>query len=149
MTLLLALGGSTCPELDLIGISAHGAIRALAASQNIADRVRFLGHRTDVPKLIAGAQMGLLITNWEGFPRSILESMRAGLPVIGSCVGGIAESVQDGTTGYLVPRAAPEQLRQRIANSSAPALRARMGRAREPAEQEFGFDRMVERTGGV
>ena len=44
----------------------------------------------------------LLLSNWEGFPISIIEAMRAGLPVIASDVGGVNEAVIDGVNGYLV-----------------------------------------------
>ena len=67
--------------------------------------MHFLGQRSDVDQRLAASQVALLVTNWEGFPLSILEAMRAGLPVVASDVGGVAESVRDGESGYLVPRA--------------------------------------------
>ena len=62
-------------------------------SLGLEDRVHFLGQRMDVDRILANAQVGLLITNWEGFPLSILEAMRADLPVVASGVGGVTESV--------------------------------------------------------
>ena len=102
--------------LDLIGEGPLlGEMQALAATLGIADRVRFLGQRLDVDRLLAEAQVGLLVTNWEGFPLSDLEIMRAGLPLVATSVGGTEEAVEDGATGYLVRRGDADMLRDRIA----------------------------------
>lgn len=150
-TLLHALGGlqNEAWELDLIG---DGPLRlqaeALADTLGVRNRIHFLGQRKDVAELLARAQISLLISNWEGFPLSILESMRAGLPVVASDVGGVAESVQDEATGYLVPQAGVDQLRDRIGRLLRdPELRARFGAAgRRRFEQHFTLDEMVRKT---
>jgi len=54
--------------------------------------------------LLSKAQIFVLVSNWEGFPLTILEAMRAGLPVVASDVGGVREAVDDGNTGLPVPR---------------------------------------------
>jgi glycosyltransferase involved in cell wall biosynthesis len=136
-------------ELDLIGDGPSTAqTAALASSLGVGGRVRFLGQRTDVEQLLARSQVGLLVTNWEGFPLSILEAMRAGLPVVASSVGGVGESVQDGETGYLVPRGDVALLRDRIGRLLAsPELRGRLGaNARTRYEQRFTLGRCVSRT---
>ncbi len=136
-------------ELDLIGDGpGRGDTEALAARLGLTGRVRFLGQRTDVDQLLAQAQVSLLVTNWEGLPLSILEAMRAGLPVVASSVGGIGESVCDQETGYLVPRGDVERLRDRIERLLAsPALRTRMGEnGRTRFEQDFTLDHSVSRT---
>ncbi len=51
-------------------------------------------------RLLADAQVSPLVSNWEGFPLSILEGMRAPLPVVASSVGGIGESVRDNWEGF-------------------------------------------------
>lgn len=66
--------------------------------------VTFLGARTDVEQLLPKYDLFLLLSNWEGFPISIIEAMRAGLPVMASDVGGVNESVKDGENGWLIPR---------------------------------------------
>jgi glycosyltransferase involved in cell wall biosynthesis len=150
-TLLRALAGlqDHAWELDLIG---DGPLRAetesLAASLGLGDRVRFLGQRTDVDQILATAQISLLVTNWEGFPLSILESMRAGLPVVASSVGGIGESVRDDENGYLVPRGDVESVRDRVERLLTwPGLRARMGaNGRTRYEREFTLSHNVNRT---
>ena len=136
-------------ELDLVGDGpARGETEALALELGLRERVHFLGQRKDVDRLLAGAQVSLLITNWEGFPLSILEAMRAGLPVVASDVGGVAESVRDGETGFLVPRGDVEALRDRIERLlTDPALRVRLGGSgRERFIRDFTLDVSVART---
>jgi glycosyltransferase involved in cell wall biosynthesis len=150
-TLLHALGGlkDYAWNLDLIGDGPRRSqMESLAGILSIADRVRFLGQRMDVEQILAQAQVGLLVSNWEGFPLSILEAMRAGLPVVASSVGGISESVRDEETGYLVPRGNVELLRDRIRRLlAAPALRVRLGASgRTRYEQHFTLDHSVAKT---
>jgi glycosyltransferase involved in cell wall biosynthesis len=89
-----------------------------------------------------------LITNWEGLPLSILEAMRAGLPVVASDVGGIAETIREGETGHLVGRGSVDQVRERIGRLLAePGLRARLGAAgRSLYERQFTLEHCVTRT---
>lgn len=102
--------------------------KAQARRLGIADRVSYLGYRQDIIDQLANAQIYLLISNWEGFARSIIEAMRAGLPVVASDVGGAREAVFDDKTGFLVARGdvpgVTEALRRLIAE---PALRKRLG----------------------
>lgn len=150
-TLLRALAGlQNYPwELDLIGDGPlMGQMESLAATLGIAGRVRFLGQRMDVDQILASAQVSLLVTNWEGFPLSILEAMRAGLPVVASSVAGIGEAVRDGQTGYLVPRGDVGLVRDRVERLlTDPALRLRLGRGgRTRYEQHFTLEHFVART---
>jgi len=149
-TLLRALAGLQDLDwhLDLIGDGPLlGQVQELAESLGLSERVTFLGYRSDVAERLAQAQVFLLITNWEGFPRSILEGMRAGLPVVASDVGGVRESVADGLNGYVVPPGDAEAVRERLrALLTAPDLRARMGAAGRAAyEETYTFDRLVAR----
>jgi glycosyltransferase involved in cell wall biosynthesis len=150
-TLLRALAGLLdLPwEIDLIGDGELMApTQALAAELGLSNRIHFLGQRRDVDLLLARAQASILATNWEGFPLSILEAMRAGLPVIATEVAGIGESVQDGETGYLVPRGDVEVLRDRIRRLVTDAtLRTRLGAAgRTRFEQHFTLPLFVQNT---
>ncbi len=90
--------------LEFVGGGDDTELRHLVIDLKIDDRVLFLGERHDVAELMEKqADLYLLISKWEGFPRSILEAMRSSLPVIASDVGGVSEAVEDGKTGYLVP----------------------------------------------
>jgi glycosyltransferase involved in cell wall biosynthesis len=150
-TLLHALAGlrDLAWELDLVGDGPLlGRMESLAADLGLRERVHFLGQRMDVPRLLAGAQLSLLVTNWEGLPLSILEAMRAGLPVIATDVAGIGEAISEGETGYLIPRGDVELLRERLARLLGDArLRLDQGRAaRARYERHFTLDQFVDRT---
>lgn len=127
------------------------AARALAARLGVQDRVAFLGRRSDVPELLRQADVFALISHYEGFPISILEAMRAGLPVIASDVGGVREAVQDGVNGLLVPRGDTAALVSALqALSSDEALRRAMGAAsRERFVGEFSEESMMNAVWGV
>ncbi|MCF8111440.1 MAG: glycosyltransferase family 4 protein [Desulfobacteraceae bacterium] len=135
--------------LDLIGDGPKEQIlRKLSDFLSLSRRVNFLGLRDDVENLLAKSQIFVLATKWEGFPRSILEAMRAGLPVIASAVGGVSEAVKNGETGYLVPRMDSDVLRDRIKTLlCSPEQRKQMGLAgRRSFEKNFLFERMAEKT---
>jgi glycosyltransferase involved in cell wall biosynthesis len=139
-------------SLDLVGEGPLlGELQEMAASLGLRERIRFLGQRMDVAGILAEAQVGLLITNWEGFPLSVLEAMRAGLPVVASAVAGLVESVREGRTGYLVPRGDVDAARDRILRLLDDAsLRARLGAAgRDFYEQAFTVDTFVANTFAV
>ena len=139
-------------RLELVGNGPMQAEAiALADAFGIADRVRFLGERHDVNAILADADIGVLISHWEGFPRSILETMSAGVPIVASNVGGIAEAIQEGTTGFLVPRADDRQLMERLRLLiSSVEVRQQLGAAgRRRYEEEFRFERMFDQTVAV
>jgi glycosyltransferase involved in cell wall biosynthesis len=150
-TLLHALAGLQHEpwHLDLIG---DGPLlpraRELSGQLGLSNRIQFWGQRSDVAVRLAEAQLAVLITNWEGFPRSILEAMRAGLPVIASSVGGVTESVRDGETGFIVARGDIQGLRERLKYLlSDPDARTHMGQtARKVYENEFTLEHTVRRT---
>ena len=73
--------------------------------QGLSERVELLGARGDIPELLARSDVFVLSSRSEGFPVSVLEAMAAGLPVVATDVGGVAEAVEDGETGLLVPPA--------------------------------------------
>jgi len=153
-TLLRALAGLVELEwtLDLVGDGpTRFQIEALAASLKISDRVYFHGFRSDVASYLAAAQLFVLASKWEGFPRSILEAMRAGLPVVASDVGGVHESVRDGETGFVVRAGDVEELRERLRRLiTSPTLRLQMGRAgRALYEERYSFERLVAQTTAV
>ena len=124
----------------------EGEIRRLAKAHGIAKRVRFLGYQPDPAPVFARSQLFVLASRSEAFPRSILEAMRAGLPVVASDVGGVGEAVSHGTTGLLVPPRDPARMAAAIGELlSAGGLRREMGdRARGVFEQGFGLERTVE-----
>ncbi len=71
-------------------------IAALARELRVADRVRFLGQRDDVPALLPAFAAVALPSRGEGLPRALVEAMAAGVPVVGADVGGIPELLRGG-----------------------------------------------------
>jgi len=145
-TLLNALGRLHGVEYDAL-IVGDGPDRpelaTLLEQLGLGDRVRLCGERDDIPELLASADCFVLASRSEGLPMSILEAMAAGLPVVASDVGGVAELVDDGVTGLLVaPRDADrlaEALRRVLADVD---LRRRLGAAgRRRVEERFGLER--------
>ncbi|MBC1280907.1 glycosyltransferase family 4 protein [Nostoc sp. UCD121] len=136
-------------HLDLVGSgSSLEACKTLAQSLGIADQVSFLGDRTDVPNLLAQSQIFILSTHYEGLPISILEAMRAGLPIIATSVNGIPEEVVHGKTGFLVPRQDVQALADALKTLiQSPETRQRMGEAgRQKFLQEFTVEQMINET---
>ncbi len=139
-------------ELQFVGSGPlEGAVRLACHEHGLDERVAFLGARNDVADILADAQAFVLCTRWEGFPRSILEAMRAGLPVVASAVGGVHEAVIEGATGRIVPAGDVAALRAALGELLGdPTRRAAMGRAgRARYEAEFTFEQMLDRTLGV
>lgn len=75
---------------------------SLTRDLGIDDAVRFLGKRTDVPDLMSAADGYLMSSAWEGLPLVLIEASAASLPVVATDVGGNAEIVADGRSGFLV-----------------------------------------------
>jgi len=76
---------------------------ALVGELGLADSVRFLGVRSDIPEVMSAADGYVLSSAWEGMPMVLLEAAAAGLPTVATRVGGNHEVVRDGETGFLVP----------------------------------------------
>jgi glycosyltransferase involved in cell wall biosynthesis len=111
-----------------------------------ADRVvRFLGHCPQIPALLRISDIFVQASRSEGLSNALLEAMLTGLPCVATSVGGTAEVVLEGVTGFLVPAEDPEPLADRLVTLLRnPALRRRMGdAARDRARVEFGVDRMT------
>ncbi|MBD3655381.1 MAG: glycosyltransferase family 4 protein [Marinobacter sp.] len=136
-------------SMEFIGDGPNmDSVKSLVQKLGLSHRVTFLGARDDVPERLNRADALVLVSSWEGLPLTILEAMRAGLPVIASDVGGVSEAVSDGISGYLVPREGHgmlvEALRRLI---TEPETRAKMGEAgRLRFESEFTFGMMLQRT---
>jgi glycosyltransferase involved in cell wall biosynthesis len=140
------------PRLRFLG---DGPLREnsekLARELGISGRVEFLGDREDVASLLAASDLFVLVTKFEMFSLSILEAMRAGLPVIASDVGGNCEAVEHGKTGFLVPAGSvtglAEALRLVLGN---PDLRLSLGRAaRQRFTERFLFAYQEQNTRSV
>ncbi|MGI5125221.1 glycosyltransferase [Pseudonocardia sp. CA-107938] len=134
-------------RLVVVGEGPRAAeLQALAAELGIADRVLFTGVRRDVDRLLPAFDVTCLSSVHEGAPLIVLESMAAGVPVVATDVGAIADLVADGLEGRLVPSGNSDALAAALADLvDDPRLRAAMGaRARARAERSHSIDRTVE-----
>ncbi|EMA58383.1 glycosyltransferase family 4 protein [Halorubrum lipolyticum] len=97
----------------------EASLRELATELGVADRVRFLGFVPDeeLPSLYSSVDLFVLPSEYEGFGIVFMEAMACGTPVIGTDVGGIPTAIDDGETGYLVPKNGVEELAERIDDS--------------------------------
>jgi glycosyltransferase involved in cell wall biosynthesis len=150
-TLLVALASlrARAWSLELIGDGPlMSRTRRLAERLGIAERATFRGYQPDPEPVLAAAQLFVLSTRSEALPRSVLEAMRAGLPVVASDVGGVGEAVEHGVTGLLVPPDDAESLATSLDEMiTGTALRGRFGEAARAAyERRFRLERTIEET---
>ncbi len=129
----------------------RAAVERQVAKLNLGDRVSFLGQRMDIAEILASSHIFALFTRWEGFPISILEAMRAGLPVVASDVNGVREAVAEGATGFLAPAGDIAIFRRRLEQLLEDnSLREKFGIAgRQRFEKEFTVEAMLLRTAGI
>lgn len=97
------VGDTAGTEAPLIAIAGDGPLRGALARRIDAEAlpVRLLGHRSDIPDLLAAADLFVLPSLWEGPSLVIMEALRAGLPVVATRVGGIPDLYED--VALLVP----------------------------------------------
>jgi glycosyltransferase involved in cell wall biosynthesis len=113
----------------------------------VADRVHFLGERSDVPRILPHLDCLWLASEYEGQSNAIMEAMSAGVPVVATDIAGNRDLVVPGETGYLVPvgdRAAFTAQTHRLLGDRG--LAERLGAAgRQRMLAEFSVERMIER----
>jgi glycosyltransferase involved in cell wall biosynthesis len=130
----------------IIGDGPRRAELELLTSQlGIADCVHFLGNRADVPELLNLLDVFLLTSHNEANPVSILEAQACGKPVVATQVGSIAESVREGSSGYLVDPGDELQMAHHVTSLLLdPAKAEHLGNAgRQNVIENWSIDRMV------
>jgi glycosyltransferase involved in cell wall biosynthesis len=138
------------PDLRTL-IAGDGPLRdeleATAHAFTLEDKVKFLGHRDDVPRLLAAADLLVLPSRYEGLPNVVLEAMAYRKPVVATAAPGTTEVVTDRETGLIVPVDNANALALAIRTLvDDPAERLRLGAAgRARVESEFGVAAMVDR----
>jgi len=135
------------PALWIAGQGPERArLERLARAQGLSSRVRFLGHRRDVPDLLLACDVLALPSRREGLGVAALEAMALARPVVASRAGGLREAVDHERTGLLVPPGDPPALAAALARLlEEPQLRNRLGEAGPRwVAREFSLGRMVE-----
>ena len=151
--LIRAFARAALPDCELVlaGVGPQMATLQALADTMAPSRVRFAGPVADVPALLASAQAFALASDHEGFPLSVLEAMRAGLPIVASDLPGIREQLEGGASGLLVAGDAEHAWAAALARlADDPTLREALGcNARTRWASEFGLAPMAEATWAI
>ncbi|HEY3383387.1 MAG TPA: glycosyltransferase [Vicinamibacterales bacterium] len=142
-----------CPSARVV-LVGDGAFRPecerLSRELGLADRVFFLGWRRDIPAIMHSVDVVALPTvrEFEGTPVALIEALAAARAVVASDVGGVADLVEHGVTGLLVPAGRPEALAAAIEHLLGhPRARTAMGEAgRCRASEWHSLEHMVNET---
>jgi glycosyltransferase involved in cell wall biosynthesis len=129
----------------------RAVVEADVARAGLQSQIVFAGNSGEVEQILSQSHIFVLPSRWEGFPLTILEAMRAGLPVIASDVGGVGEAVIDGHTGFLASPGDAHDLQRHIDNLLQDhALRGTLGdRGRRRFLKLFTRDRMLNSTRSI
>jgi glycosyltransferase involved in cell wall biosynthesis len=122
-------------------------LQSLIRELNLSDHFHFVGGVTDLSRHLAAADIFVLPSRSEGFSNAIVEAMAASLPVVATDVGGNAEAVRNGVTGFLVPSEDPVALSAAIIGLLSDPSRAKaMGIAGKLlAAEKFTTEAMMEK----
>ena len=114
-----------------VGSGEHSAaVHAAHHAQDLGDRFQLLGARSDVLRLLAGADIFVLASHFEGLPVAIMEATSMGLPIVTTAVGEIPSVLSDGVDALLVAPGRPADLAAAIGRLVGDApLRRRLGAA--------------------
>lgn len=142
-TALLIVGAAGWPELK-------AELETQIAGHGLQERVRFLGLRRDVPRLLAGADIFISASHWEGAPVSLLEAMANGLPCVVTDVGDNRRTLA-GAGAPVLPAGEPQALAEATMDIIRnPELRAEISASmRARVADEFGVDLWVDRLIGI
>lgn len=106
--------------------------------------VQFLGNREDIPQILSVSDVSVLFSKHEGLPRSIMEAMAAGIPVIASNIRGNHDLIEHGRNGFLVPVANVEATVAALKKlDEQPGLRMRMGKINKKRAMQYDISRIL------
>ena len=138
----MRLLAASMPAVKLL-VAGDGELREelteLARSLGVADRVLFLGARTDIPDLLALCDLYVSASVFEGTSLAVMEAMAAGKPIVATNIPGNLELLEDGANAVLVPPADAPKLAEAITRLAGDATLAEtLGRsAQHKAYAEF------------
>ena len=126
-------------------------IEAQIGATGLKDRFVITGRRADVPDIMLSLDLVVFPSLWEGLPYALLEAMAAGKTVIASRVGGMADVLQDGVNGILVPPRDPAALAEAMTKAleNEPQRSKIGGYARETVTSRYRIEKMIDRLGAV
>ena len=126
--------------------SATAELRTLAGQLCVEENVRFLGHRQDVPEILAAGDVFVFPSLFEGLPGAVLEAMALGLPIVASRIEPLLEVVEEGSNALLfTPRRSSELARCVDRLLSAQDVAGRFGRrSREIFDSRFTIEQSTD-----
>ncbi len=126
-------------------------IAGRVARSGLAGSVRLMGQRSDLPDLMAAADLLVLPSRFEGLPLVALEAMAAGLPIVASDAPGNAGMVEHGVSGWLAPAGDAAALAETVvAALAAPSRLADVAAAaRDRQRRLYAGDRMIADTAAI
>jgi glycosyltransferase involved in cell wall biosynthesis len=146
--LLIVGGGADLGQLD--SDPEIRRLMALAAQLGVRDQVTLLGHvpRSEMPALFRSADAVVCAPWYEPFGIVPLEAMACGVPVVAAAVGGLRDTVVDGSTGIHVPPRDPEAIAAALARLLGdPALRDELGAAgQRRVRSRYSWERVAAET---
>jgi glycosyltransferase involved in cell wall biosynthesis len=121
-------------------------VEALHRELDLGSVVTLTGYRPDAVRLMAGCDIFVLGSKWEGLPVALMEASALGLPIVATRVGGIPDAFHDGVDAVLIDPGSPEQLADAIEDLvDRPELRTELGAAASARAGDFGVTRAVAR----
>jgi len=131
-------------------IVGDGPLRAQLEAEiaGYGDHTTMIGHRDDVPSVLAATDILVHPTHVDALPTVLIEAMAAAVPIIATAIGGVPEMIRDGESGVLIgPPPGPEGLARALEPLlERPDLRRRLGDAgRRRFEERFTIEHWLER----
>lgn len=132
------------PDAHLVlvgdGMPLMAQLQEMVTARGLGARVHFTGRRHDIGNVLTAFDIFALATHREALGTVFVEAAAMGLPVVGTDVGGVPETMQAGVTGLLVPPRDPVALAAALATLLAdPDMRRRMGQAGRALIREHGL----------
>jgi glycosyltransferase involved in cell wall biosynthesis len=130
---------------DILEPDYFAELQSLVRDLGLADHFHFAGGVTNLREHLSAADIFVLPSRSEGFSNAIVEAMAASLPVVATDVGGNAEAVKDGVSGFIVPSENPAALATAITQLlSDPSKAQEMGAAgKKLVAEKFTTDAMM------
>ena len=126
------------------GGEEEGRLRELVAQLGLAERVRFLGWRSDLEAVYYGSDIVALTSDNEGTPVCLIEALACGRAVVATNVGGVADVLEEGRHGLLVPPRDEAALARALLTLADGSARERFGMAgRTSMRERYGVQRLV------
>ena len=128
----------------------EGEVHRLRRELALEEQVILPGYRADAVELLAGCDIFVLASRFEGLPVALMEALGLGLPVVATAVGGIPEVLADGIDGVLVPPGRPDLLARAVGELAGDgARRKELAEAARARGEEFDITKAVRRIEAI